>query len=686
MQRPLPERDQAVLLGAAAAGLLVSQQVAGRATRDALFLSSYPASALPLVMMAASLVSVGVALGAARLLAARGPRRAVEILVTANAALLLLEFLVVSWSLRVAAVLVYLQVAASGGTLLSCYWSVVNERFDPWTAKRVVARLGLGASLGGVAGGLFTWAASGALPLPTMLLVVAGLNVASLVFVVRFAGSDARRADPSDTATRPSPLRTLRAAPYLRQLGWLVGLGAATEALLDYVFKAQAASTAASGPELMAFFAAFHSGVALLTLAAQSLATRPALESLGLAGTVALRPLSVALASLAGVLDPRLWSGVFARGSQDVLTNSLFRSGYELLYTPLPEAEKRAAKPLVDVAFDKLGALFGGAAALIAVKALVAPERALFALAVGLSLLALGLTGRLHRGYVAALAEGLRAGKVQLDSTDVVDGTTRLTLAETHLGLGDAKRLREVPGPVGGAASEAPASADLVVQAIAELRSGEAARIRRVLTGEPPDVPLVPHLLPLLARSDVYPDVVRALRLLAPRVTGQLVDTLLDPEADPAVRRRLPRVLKACPTARAADGLLLGLGDPSFDVRTRCALALAALTSRASDLRVSGDAVFAAVRRELGEPASSGVLDHVFVLLSLVLEREPLRIAWSVLRGEDQGLRGTALEYLENVLPSDMNASLQAFMGLPPPGGRIRPLHEVMSDLHRRRR
>jgi len=51
---------------------------------------------------------------------------------------------------------------------------------------------------------------------------------------------------------------------------------------------------------------------------------------------------------------------------------------------------------------------------------------------------------------------------------------------------------------------------------------------------------------------------------------------LLDPRVDPVVRRRIPRVLKACPTPRAADGLRRALDDPAFGVRAAAAAALAA--------------------------------------------------------------------------------------------------------------
>ena len=44
-------------------------------------------------------------------------------------------------------------------------------------------------------------------------------------------------------------------------------------------------------------------------------------------------------------------------------------------------------------------------------------------------------------------------------------------------------------------------------------------------------------------------------------------------------------------------------------------------------------------------------LAHVFTLLSLVLPKEPLQIAFRGLYIEDRNLQGTALEYLEGILP-----------------------------------
>jgi hypothetical protein len=235
----------------------------------------------------------------------------------------------------------------------------------------------------------------------------------------------------------------------------------------------------------------------------------------------------------------------------------------------------------------------------------------------------------------------------------VVDPATLLTLAGLSIVPDDATRTR--PGQAAG---------DPLLRRIGELRSGDAARQRRALAEASPDPALVPHMLPLLARGETFREAVRALRFVAPRATGQLLDAMLDAGVDPVVRRRVPRVLKTCPTPRAAEGLRAALRDPDPELRAEAARALAAVAAADPALRPPDAAAFDAVRREFdaarGEAAA---LDRVFVLLSLVLEREALRTAAASLRGRDPGLRGTALEYLDNVLPRDMARRIAALAG-----------------------
>jgi hypothetical protein len=276
-----------------------------------------------------------------------------------------------------------------------------------------------------------------------------------------------------------------------------------------------------------------------------------------------------------------------------------------------------------------------------------------------------------------------------------------------------------VPGRAAAAAAgPAPSSvsADPVLAQISELRSFDAARVRRMLaTLDTLKPAVVPHVIQLLGWDLLYPEAIQALRRRVEAHVGALTDALIDPETEFSIRRRLPRVLSAARSQRAMDGLALGLDDRRFEVRYQCGRAMAAIQEANPELRIGQADVLERVLREVnvsrpvweghrlldrgdeGEVSavvdefvrsrSSRSLEHVFTLLSLVLPKEPLRIAYRGLHTEDVQLRGTALEYLESTLPAEIRERLWPLLdtggetqGPPRPG---RPTDEVLEELMR---
>ncbi len=635
-----------------AVGLLIAQQVAGKATRDAFFLSQFDITSLPLMAATSALLSLLAVLAFARGMAALSPARMVPLAVGASAALLTGEWALSGPSPRLAAVAVYLHTTLFGATLVSGFWSLVNERFDPYSAKRAVGPIGTAASLGGTIGGLITWQAATAVAVPTMLLAMAALNVLCLAPLLRLRPPKAMRGGRVEAEGDPSGLRLIHDFPYLRNLALVVGLCAFVEALVDYVFNAGAKAAFPRGPQLMALFALFHTMVGLLALVVQATLARVSLARLRLPGTLAVQPAVVALGGLLVLSFPRFWTTILLRGSQAVLRNSLFRSAYELLYTPLPREWKRPTKVIVDVGFDRVGTAAGSGAVMVVLGLTTGmPDRVLIALAAAAAALTLALLRRVQRDYLDALEKGLREGDYDADSSAHPEA-----------------RPAEAASAQGRVATPLPpAPPDPLVQVTSDLLSGDPERIRRVLRrDETLDPRLVSHVIRLLAQDDLFADVASALRIAAPRSTGQLLDALLDPTLDPVVRRRIPRVLRATPTQRAADGLLQGLRDERFDIRYRCAQALVKLRGQNPALRLPRQEIIAAALREIETGRRGGrSLDHVFSILSLLLEREPLVIALRVLRGDDPALRGTALEYLDNVLPDPVREKLWPQLGAP---------------------
>ena len=96
----------------------------------------------------------------------------------------------------------------------------------------------------------------------------------------------------------------------------------------------------------------------------------------------------------------------------------------------------------------------------------------------------------------------------------------------------------------------------------------------------------MPHIIPLLAWDPVAAAALEALRRVADERVGELVDALVDPSQEFAVRRRLARVFAVCTSQRAVDGLMLGLDDHRFEVRFQCARSLATIVEKHRKLRI----------------------------------------------------------------------------------------------------
>jgi ATP:ADP antiporter, AAA family len=728
----------------------IAQQVMGRATRDALFLSSFSVERLPTMMIGAAAVSFFSAIYVGRLITRLSPARVVPWLFATSGVLLAAEWALGAAAPAALAVVIYLHWAVFGGTLLSTFWSVINERFDPRAGKRYIGWIASGGTAGGILGGVAAFGAARTIATQDALLALSAMHVLCSVLSLRLVHRRAVAHRPTTPAGKaapvPSAIGVLAKVAYLRDLALLVSTVSAMEALADYMLNAQAAAKWAQGAELMSFFSLFHMVVAVVTFLLQILVGRLALERLGLVGALATLPLFAMVGSGVAAIAPRLWSAVALRGAMSALSNSFYRSGYELLFGPLPVEKKRPTKTVIDVAFDRLGTTFGSGFALSMIALLpgLVPVSLLVAVLV-LAAFAMFLLRRLQTGYVRLLEDNLTVAP-SLQGR----GRPELGLSQTFGRMDRAELMKEIatlrsenllvsgemaspfawfgsPEPNAGSTppvvpssspphSSSPgepgnalparnldivpreisihppisSSSDLLTARTAALLSGDVPRIQAALLEPSLDPRLAPHAIVLLANDAVQRDAVRALRTIANRITGQLTDTLLDRGVPPHVRRRVARVMSACASQRAVDGLVEGLLDDSFEVRYQCGLTLLKITHEAKNLTISRESALTAVRREVDldrklwqhQPPLAAVddegdlplvdgflrdrtsrsLQHVFSLLALVFEREPMRRALTALSGDDENLRGTALEYLDEVLPSDVKASLWPYV------------------------
>jgi ATP/ADP translocase len=686
-----------------ASAVMIALQVAAKATRDALFITSFGVSLLPRMVVTTAVLSIFLTLWLARRLAQQGPAILVPRLFAGSAILLAVEWLLTFVSLRPAAFLVYLHITAFGALLISAFWALVNESFDPRSARRAVGLITAGGSVGGLLGGLLTERMGTAFSASSMLPLLALLQLSLAILVLPLARTSANRPQSPETGdTTSSGIEALRHSSYLRLLLYLVALAAAAEGVLDYVFKLQA-SRVTDGPGLLRLFAVFYTATSLLTVLLQVSVLRTIFNRLGVARSTMVLPGGVVLGSLGGLVAPGFPSVAVARAVETVLRNSVFRSTQELLYSPVSALERRAAKPVVDVGGARLGDIAGAGLAQLAI--LAAPLQVtplLLGTTVALALGTLAIARRMQRGYLGALERSLRAREDQLGPEEVA-----AAMFQT-VGAIDLTSLRLNPARV-PTLPEAGSTAAAQEKETLQPSLAEVAAVRSRLRGPPLAGDQVGGVIDLLAWDAVASDAVAALRRVASENLELLTRRLLDPDEDFAVRRRLVAVLADSFTDQSFEALLGALGDRRFEVRYRAGGALARMLERMPGVRVKEDQVMSAIHRELTvergvwegrrlldaddelwSPMEADIvrdranrsLEHVFTLLSLVRPAAPLRLAYRALLTDDPYLRGTALEYLESVLPESIRVPLWPFLEQTDrPRRQPRPSGEVVQEL-----
>jgi hypothetical protein len=630
--------------------------------------------------------------------------------------------------------------------LISGFWSTINEAFDPRTAKQSIARIVGGATLGGLFGGFMADRVATRFGVLSVLPIVAGLHVLCALLLVRLTPPDTSAAPRSlrDLFRRrrgaqraESGFRVLRRVGYLRNLALIVLLGNMAATLVDFLFKARATQTFTHGTDLVHFFAIFYTVVAIATLAVQAGMTRKLLERIGIANTMAVRPAVMTVGGLLTLPVMGLVGFGVLRGAEAVLQSSLFRSGYELLFTPVVPGQKRSTKTIVDVGADRMGDALGGAIvrAVIFLPMAVATY-VLVLLAVAISVLGFVVARALRRGYVRALEASLidRANVLDIKEdttpgahTMLMESFTGIDLSLSSAGIGldelrsmarsaSARPSTAVEADDEAARDSAPTMplapvSDPEVSTLIALRSGDARRVHAELRQTRTLSPVVAaQAISLLAWDEVTGWASRALAKAAPAITGQLIDRMLDPDEDFAIRRRIPRILATCATPRAYDGLMAALADKRFEVRFQAGRALARIHEQIPTLVVDRGPVYAAVLREtrverslwedqrlIDEPApnepalideplravANRSMEHVFTILSLVVPRAPLQISFKGLLTNDAVLRGTSLEYLESVLPKEIWVSLSPLLNASEAPAPARPREQVLDELLR---
>jgi MFS family permease len=648
-----------------AAVLVLGHHVAARSLREGVFLGTFSVAQLPKAMLGAAVAAIPMALLVARWMERFGPGRLTPLLFVLSAFGSFAEWWLLPLAPQLVAIALYLHVSIGSALLVSAFWSIINERFDPHTLKNVVGRIGGASTFGGLLGGLGMERVTHWLSARTSLIVIGLVALGAAACTQRLGATLIGTKVPTAAEKRPDE----RLTGYLRTLAFLVACVAAVSAFGDFALKQAAVARFSSSTEsLVRFFAVFYTAAALAGFLLQTLVSRRLLDTIGVGGTLCVPPLiGVGLGVLA-LVSPSLLTIGALRGADLSLGPSLYRTAFEPLFTPVAAASKRRAKALIDVVFDKGGETL--ASSIILGLLMAGPlivQRAPPLLAAACSALAVVLSLRAQRGYVVELEASLRAGTLNADIPDP-DNARRLLLSATTLGtdrgqlLEQITRLRQAKSDIAEttAAPRPPREpAEQVVSHVRVLLGTDTRAIRELLALPQLDHRLAAFVVPLLGSNELAKPAVNALRQMGESAFGALADAMYSSHNPAAVRRRIPHVLRNARGERVVRTLFFALSADSIEVRYRAALALAEVVKDDKKLLPDRSQIEALVLTELARgPLDQTGLNHVFALLALTMHRGSLELARQGLLSQDRKLRGTALEYLESLLSETVRAPL----------------------------
>ncbi len=250
--------------------------------------------------------------------------------------------------------------------VVSVFWSFMADIFSDPQAKRLFGFIAGGGTLGALTGPVLTAGLVGIIGVNNLLLIAAGLLTLPVLCIqgltkwTKKSGVD-RDPDKEAESARPMGGSIFAGIPLVLKSPYLLGIGAlillySTLATFLYFEQAEIVRDAFSEPEQrIALFAGIDFSTNSITILVQVFFTARIIGRLGLAWSLAIVPIGVALGFLVLGFAPILSVLVVMQVLRRAGNFSLMKPAREMLYVILGKEEKYKAKNFVDTVVYRSG-------------------------------------------------------------------------------------------------------------------------------------------------------------------------------------------------------------------------------------------------------------------------------------------------------------------------------------------
>lgn len=309
-------------------------------------------------------------------------------------------------------------------------WSFANSVFDTRQARRLFGLVGAGASAGAILGGFLAQSLTGVVGTVNLLLVLSALILSAALVVNLAWGVRRRDARPTAPPRAVVPFRRtlveIAGSPYLRLMALVVFLTAVVTQATQFQFSVVVEQRfGGDADRITRFFGMVNTYMGVVAFFTQVLLTGPALRRFGVGATLLFLPLALALGSLWVALAPVFVAVLMTSVLDQGLRFSIDKASFELLYLPIPSAQRGHIKSSVDVIVNRLGDGLGGVWLGLLTSGFTLASIGLPGAGLGIrgiamaNLLLIGVwlaaAWQLRRGYVEAIQESIRSHRLEAE-------------------------------------------------------------------------------------------------------------------------------------------------------------------------------------------------------------------------------------------------------------------------------
>jgi AAA family ATP:ADP antiporter len=263
--------------------------------------------------------------------------------------------------------------------LMTHFWLVANEVFNPREIRNIIGFIGSGGILGGLFGGLLTKFAANT-PLYDYLLLISSVMLLLCVVVVSLIFKNYKEylseqkqvsAAKQENPSMPSGISfktcmdSVRKNPYLSLMALIVSLTFIVSVLIDFQFNGIIWNHYSGEKNLASFYGLFNAGVMVFAFLIQIFITGGMIKRLGIRGTLLFYPIVLIFLCAGIFFFPIVLLAVSMKASDKSFSYSVNQSIREILYIPVDPELRYRAKIFIDMFLQRFARGIGAVVAFV---------------------------------------------------------------------------------------------------------------------------------------------------------------------------------------------------------------------------------------------------------------------------------------------------------------------------------